>query len=315
MQYGLVIPSAVDGVAPGASELRDVVAFAEREALDALWVADHLLWRTPVLDPMVALAALSMLTTRVCLGTAVLQLPLRRPLGVAKGIASISHLSRGRVVLGIGVGGDFRPEWDAAGVDPSERGKRCDEAIDTLRLLWRGFEGRGRYFDSPGLPILPPPHELVPIWIGGRGAAAVRRAARCDGALPLWVSPERVSRMRAEIADLRYSMAGFTFGIQLFVRVGRSVELARAEALRSLGNELGADASFLTRYLYLAVGSPAYLAVGSPAHVIESVQAYIAAGAEHVSFYLVGTDWWDQAHALADDVLPGLRASVSLARG
>jgi alkanesulfonate monooxygenase SsuD/methylene tetrahydromethanopterin reductase-like flavin-dependent oxidoreductase (luciferase family) len=72
MQYGLVIPSALGCVAPGASELRDVAAFAAREALDALWVTDHLLWRTPVLDPTAALAAPSMATRRVRLGTAVL---------------------------------------------------------------------------------------------------------------------------------------------------------------------------------------------------------------------------------------------------
>jgi alkanesulfonate monooxygenase SsuD/methylene tetrahydromethanopterin reductase-like flavin-dependent oxidoreductase (luciferase family) len=100
---GLVIPSTLDCVGPGASELRDVAAFAAREALDALCVADHLLWPTTVLDPTVALVAPSMVTRRVRLGTAVLQLPWRRPRDVTEACASISRLSRGQIIPGIGV--------------------------------------------------------------------------------------------------------------------------------------------------------------------------------------------------------------------
>jgi alkanesulfonate monooxygenase SsuD/methylene tetrahydromethanopterin reductase-like flavin-dependent oxidoreductase (luciferase family) len=301
VRCGLVVPATLDGRAPEIAELRAIAEFGDASLFDSIWVSDHLLWRSPMLDPTVAMASLLALSTRITVGTAVLQLPLRRPLDVAKSFGSLSYLSGGRVILGVGAGGDFPLEWSAAGVDLATRGPRCDEAIGMLEHLWRGTVADGTYSTSPGLAVDPGPVAPVPIWVGGRGPAAVRRAARCDGALPIWISPQRLQAMRAEIAELRESMAGFTMGTQVFVRVGTDTTSATDDAMQYLSGELGSDASFARRYVVS----------GPPERIVESVAEYAAAGADHISFHLLGDPWWAQVEAVAQKIVPAL---VGIAR-
>jgi alkanesulfonate monooxygenase SsuD/methylene tetrahydromethanopterin reductase-like flavin-dependent oxidoreductase (luciferase family) len=238
------------------------------------------------------------MTRRVNVGTNVLQLPLRRPLDVAKTFASISHLSGGRVIMGVGVGGEFEPEWQAAGVNPRERGARCDEAIEFLHWFWQGKQVDGRFATSPGLPITPGPvGGQVPIWVGGRSAPAIRRAARCDGSLNMWVSPRRYAGIREEILGLRDGGDGFTFGLELLTCIDDDVERARQETRRALERfHLDPDAT------------ERYTAFGTPAQVAEYVTEYADAGVQHVSFYLPGFGWSEQARRLATEVLPLLQS-------
>ncbi|MFI6167980.1 TIGR03619 family F420-dependent LLM class oxidoreductase [Nocardia sp. NPDC051052] len=145
----------------------------------------------PYPDPLDCLSFVAAATDRILLGTGVLLLPYRHPVVLAKRLATIDVLSRGRMrLLTVGLG-TLPGEATATGVDFATRGRRTDEAIDVLRLLWSGgadgvsFDGEFFTFDS--LVSFPKPHGVpqLPIHIGGSSRAAARRAGRRgDGYFP-----------------------------------------------------------------------------------------------------------------------------------
>lgn len=304
LRFGLLVPTLMDTEPCGMARLAEAAVIGDEYPFETLWVGDHLLFHTPILDSTVAVSALAVMTRRVKVGTNVLQLPLRRPLDVAKSFATISHLSGGRVILGVGVGGEFEPEWRGAGVDTRQRGARCDEAIEFLRHYWRGDQAQGRFSTSPGLPVMPGPRGgRVPIWVGGRSAPAIRRAARCDGSLNMWVSTRRYAEIRDEILGLRAEAeepGEFTFGLELLTCIDDDREAARTETRAALAR-FGLDPDATERYT----------AFGKPEDVAEYVAAYVRAGVQHVSFYLPGFGWSEQARRLATEVLPLLGAKES----
>jgi probable F420-dependent oxidoreductase len=174
---------------------------SEARGISTLWVGEHVVLferyasRYPysadgkipappgsgLLEPMVTLSYLAACTESVRLGTAMLLLPQRNPVYVAKEVSSLDWLSRGRVDLGIGVGW-LREEFEAVGVPWERRGVRTDEYIEVLRTLWcdetSSFEGEA--FHLPPCEMFPKPIQRPhpPIHIGGETDAALRRAAR-----------------------------------------------------------------------------------------------------------------------------------------
>jgi probable F420-dependent oxidoreductase len=142
----------------------------------------------PFLDPLDTLAYVAASTERLLLGTGVLLLPYRHPVVLAKQLATIDVLSRGRMrLLTVGLG-TLPQEAAATGVDFGARGRRADEAIDVLRLLWSGNEEgvsfHGEFFSFDNLVQFPKPHQTttLPIHVGGSSRAAARRVGlRGDG--------------------------------------------------------------------------------------------------------------------------------------
>ena len=119
--------------------------------------------------------------TRLQLGTAVYLLPLRHPTPVAKQVSTLDHLTEGRFIFGVGVGGEFPKEYEACGVPIGERGARLSESLAVLRALWSGRPAsyKGRFFQFEEVAMQPPPRQAggPPIWCGGRSDAALRRIA------------------------------------------------------------------------------------------------------------------------------------------
>jgi probable F420-dependent oxidoreductase len=132
-------------------------------------------------DPWVLVGALSSVTERLHFTTNVYVVPLRNVLTVAKTVGTASVLSKGRVALGMGAGW-MREEFELLGENFDERGKRIDEMVEALRLLWTGdvVEYHGDHVDFDRLSVKPAAGH-VPIWGGGQSKAALRRAARLDG--------------------------------------------------------------------------------------------------------------------------------------
>jgi probable F420-dependent oxidoreductase len=143
----------------------------------------------PLVEPISALSFMAGLTSRIKLGTGVMILPQRHPLYVAKELATLDLISRGRAILGIGSGW-CAEEFAALGLDFHQRGKRTDEALQALRALWRDdpstFEGTHFRFERIRSFPKPVQNGGVPILVGGHSRAAARRAARHgDGFFPL----------------------------------------------------------------------------------------------------------------------------------
>jgi probable F420-dependent oxidoreductase len=148
---------------------------------------DRLARRGGIPDPLTWLAFVASATTTIRLGTNVLILPEHQPTVLAKTAATLDHLSRGRLMLGIGVG-ELPEEYEACGMDFTNRGKRMDEYIDAIRMLWREdvatFKGDHVQFDQ--MECRPwPVRRAIPLHIGGSSPAAIRRAATVgDGYFP-----------------------------------------------------------------------------------------------------------------------------------
>jgi probable F420-dependent oxidoreductase len=202
MKFGLVYHTGMFGIDP-----EQVTAFArhaEQCGFESFFTTEHIalypgvtLGRmpiapdTPIADPLEVLSFVAGVTERLILGTSVLLLPFHQPVVLAKRLATIDQLSRGRMRLfGIGVGA-LAKEAEAAGVDFHTRGRRADEAIDVLRLLWAGdAEGvsfDGEFYSFTDLCSYPKPYQArtLPIHVGGSSSAAARRAGlRGDGYFP-----------------------------------------------------------------------------------------------------------------------------------
>jgi probable F420-dependent oxidoreductase len=204
MRVGLQGSGQLVGGLPDPGFFRAVAELAEETGYDSLWAGDHVSFHNPILDVTVALACFAAVTERIGIGAAVVLLPLRQPSLVAREFASLDYLSAGRVVLGVGVGGEGGTDFAAVGVDPRERGARADESMEALRRLFAGPEASfsGRFFSFAGVTIEPRPVQPggPPLWVGGASAAAKRRAGRLgDGWVPIWVSPDRFAEGIAEV--------------------------------------------------------------------------------------------------------------------
>ncbi len=204
MKLGAII--RVMGDASHADTLQSAAVAAEEAGLDEAWVVDHVAIPPDdaegsngrYLDPLATLAWLAGKTERIGLGTSVLVLPYRPAFPTAKWIATIQELSGGRLQLGVGVGW-MRPEFQALGVPFGERGLRTDRVLETLH---RCFDAVDDVVEENGQPLLFRPRPTrPPIFVGGRGEHALRRAVRFgDGWMPMGSDPEKLA---PEIAKLR----------------------------------------------------------------------------------------------------------------
>lgn len=173
---GVVLPSmTAPGKLPG--DVASGARYAEDLGLESVWAVDQLIagTGTPLIDSTVTLAAAAGATSRVRLGFGVMILPLHPVVWVAKQVASLQHVSGGRVILGVGAGGDrHEASWAAAGVPRRERGRRTDAALRALPGL---IAGEPTQIDA-GPPVrLAPGTAVPPILVGGMSEAALVRTA------------------------------------------------------------------------------------------------------------------------------------------
>src|SRR5262249_46726477 len=182
------------GFVAGAA-LEEVSAM-EQLPIDSLWTGGHIASRNPSPEAMMNLARLSAVTERVAVGTSILLLPLYEPAIVAKQIADIDRATGGRVILGVGVGGEYPEEFRACRVPINERGRPGDEAMGLPRKLWtaEAITHHGRYYAMDDVRVHPAPAQIggPPILVAGRSEPAMRRAAQLgDGWMPYLYSPRR----------------------------------------------------------------------------------------------------------------------------
>jgi probable F420-dependent oxidoreductase len=274
---------------PTIDEMCTLVELVDRSGYDSLWVGDHISFALPILDPLLQLAQAAVASRRLQLGTAVYLLPLRHPTPVAKQVSTLDHLTEGRFVFGVGVGGEFPTEYEACGVPLGERGARLSESLTVLRKLWTGEPAShdGRFFKFEGVTMQPPPRQAggPPIWCGGRTDAALRRIGRMtDGWMSYVVTPEMFRDGLGKIAAAakeagRVFERGFATAHLLFTRIDDTYEKALDAATVSLSTRYAMD---------FRKAAQRYCALGPPERVVESIRRFHEAGARHVILDFVG---------------------------
>lgn len=309
MEFGVFLP--ISGRAAGPDTLSEAARQAESLGFRSVWTADRIVipWdiRTPYpyskeehfivppdrpfFEPLTCLAFLAGLTEKILLGMSVLVLPYRHPLYWAKIATTIDHLSRGRLILGIGVGW-MAEEFAAIGVPFDKRGEMSDEQLEIVDRLWReerpSFDGRHYRFSNIAFHPRPYQKPRIPIWVGGEGIRAQRRAAR-------------------------YGDAWFPY----FVRITPGELASRYESIRRWAREATRDPDRITLNCCLPIEltetrapqEEDYLR-GNPAQIIEALKKFEGVGVQHVALQFMVPRYPErvgQIERFAREVMPAFQ--------
>ena len=285
---------------------------ADQAGYDAVWVGDSVVAK-PRLEPLTTLAYVAGITTRVRLGTAVLLPALRHPVILAQQIANLDQISRGRVVLGLGVGWSLpsaEREWAACGADHKRRVRRLEEHVQIWRMLWRGEPVTHRDGDVELVDhtIGPLPWSLagppVLITAGNRGEmlpAQFDRFARLgDGIITTYLYTEecRLVRERALEALARYGRALADFPLCVYTTVRLEDDVRTAERV---------TVEFLATYYGGGVHQRGVMGLGPAGAVIAALQPYAAAGVTDLCIRFAGDGQLAQLERFTTEVLPAFR--------
>ena len=309
VSFGIAVPQEVR---EGREPLPDVARFAraaERLGYDGLWALDRIQGHQSVLEPLVLLTAAAAVTRRIRLGVAVIILPLRSPVELARTTASLDRLSGGRLDLGVGLGVD-RERVGAVGLDPARRAARMTDSIAVIRGLWTGERASvdGATLSIRDWMIRPTPAQRPgpPIWFGGHHPDALRRAvALGDGWLGAGsVSMEDFGReiafVREELARAGRPEAGFGLGKRLYL---------------ALDDRRGSRRPALRRWLADHYRDPEkaekVAAMGPATAIVDAALQIVDQGGRLVIFHPV-TDEERQMREIAAEVLPAIRAALAV---
>jgi alkanesulfonate monooxygenase SsuD/methylene tetrahydromethanopterin reductase-like flavin-dependent oxidoreductase (luciferase family) len=258
-----------------AAEAPALAARAEALGFDFVGSGEHVLFGSPTSNAFVTLAAAAVATTRIRLLSAVTLLPLYPPALAAKMAVTLDRVSGGRFELGVGVGGENPAEFAACGVPVSARGRRTDAALDVVRAYLAGdavpVEGEPTRLDP--LPVGP-----VPVWVGGRTEASMRRAGRAGEVwMPYLCSPDRVRRGLRVANDVaaEHGRPAITGGLLAWSAVAGSRAEARSLAVGTLQRIYGQDMDRIV---------DACVPYGTADDVVARFAEYAEAGAEQILY-------------------------------
>ena len=241
LRWGVLLPT-FDVFGHGRFPVTAAARLAEELGYDSVWAGDHLVAKVPIIDAVCALAAAGAVTERVEIGLGILQLALRHPAWAAKQLATLDALAPGRVRLGVGAGGEYEEEFTAAGVEHRTRGRRLDEMLGVLPALLAGeavdHPGPLAPVQVPGL--LPPTSTRIPLAVGGRSDAALRRAARYgDQWMGMWRDAKAVAEATGRLRELaaEEGRPAPTVTMLVLVNVDDDIDAARDDAAELMARQ------------------------------------------------------------------------------
>lgn len=302
-KFGVGIPTGTEGLmypvpfATAKDNIRLALA-AEKLGYDSVWGNDHVTTQHYVraefasppnyYAPLLVLTAIAQATTKLKVATAILVTPFRHPVVVAKEVATLDHLSDGRLILGVGIGA-YREEFEAMWGDQAKnahRGEMLDEALVALEALWTQDNAsfQGKYYNFRDVQSVPKPLQSpVPVYIGGNSREGRRRVARHGvGWLPAVLSPDEVRRGVEEIhhfaAEIGREIPNLDVAPQLAVSLGKTHEEAVEKFRRS---QVYKHLESLKKSTLKGQQSGTYEErnlIGTPDEIGEQIQRFVEAG-------------------------------------
>jgi probable F420-dependent oxidoreductase len=309
MKFGVFLP--ISGRAASRETLMQAARQAESLGYDSVWAADRIVipWQIntsypysreatfivppdrPFFEPLTCLAFLAGCTEKIQLGMSVMVLPYRHPLYWGKIATTIDHLSSGRLILGVGIGW-MHEEFAAMGVVFKERGKISDEQLRLVKHLWQDehITFQGAHYRFKDIAFSPKPYQnpTIPIWVGGEGTHAQRRAGTYgDAWFPYFVriTPEDLARRFDNV--LRSARDAGRMPEQVAFACCLPIELSAKEVPQE----------------------PDYLK-GSPAQITDALKQFERIGVLHIGLQFMIPHWperQEQIERFAKEVLPAFK--------
>jgi probable F420-dependent oxidoreductase len=310
VRIGITLGDAISDVSV-ADEVLDFIDQCESWDIDSIWVSDRIVSPRITLDPIVFMAYMASRMRNMKFGTSALVLPTRQPVVLAKQLATLDFLCKGRLLLVVGLGGEDTKDFEPTGVRKEERGGRGDEAIILMKQLWseEKVNFQGKFYCVRDLTLLPRPYQKpgIPLWVGGRSRAALRRVSRlADGWLTSNATPTEVGEGIEAIRDFARGFGREIpedhYGVLIPYYVAHSAE----EALLSAGPSLRRRPDIPVQE---------YAALGSPEAIRNRIQTYIRVGASKFVMRPCGPreSFHGQVETLAREVIPALQTPFSAA--
>jgi len=261
---------------------------AEELEFDAIWTGEHIVFHRPILDAVPVLAGIAAVTKRILLGPAAILTPLRHPTMLAKELATLDIIAGGRLIVVAGVGGDFPKEFEATGVPMAGRGRRTTETIEIMRKYWteETFSYHGSVFQLEDVWLTPKPVQTggPPIWLAGRSAPAITRAARLgDGYMPYMYTAARCraafEEVHQEAERLGVALSPrFVRSAFVYVSMDDSPARARELGIRDLSWRYGKD---FTPWI------DKYCVHGTPETCALRLREFVDVGIEHLALGMI----------------------------
>lgn len=290
MKFGVQLPHF--GPFCTRERLIDTITLAEDLGYNSVWVRDHLyiprehkqhggMQEDIIVEPLLTLAAASSITSSVTLGTNIL-IPTRHPLKLSQNINSLSFLSEGRVIAGIGAG-HFKQEFDALGVPYDERPQIMQETFEIVRqtMTESNVDYKGELYEFENVSITPQPSEPVPLWYGGGSFTSVRRAVDyADGWCPPKMTFEKLEE-RVEVLEEETQESGksITYCPKSLISVHEDHDTA-IDALNMQALIEDVDRSHGGTYRSKEDIAGVFVG-GSPEECAAGVQRFVDMGADH----------------------------------
>ncbi|MDP6455065.1 MAG: LLM class flavin-dependent oxidoreductase [SAR202 cluster bacterium] len=287
---------------------------------DYLSTGEHYMQGNPPLPTSASLPLLGVAagaTERIRLLSSVVLVPFYHPTVLAKLATTLDNASRGRLTLGIGIGGEFPEEFEAAGLNVRQRGSRTSEGLEVLRRLWTGqsVTHSGRHFPIKDVTLNPQPTQEPhpPIWVAGRRDAAMQRAADLgDGWYPYFYSPERyrdsVEKIKGFAEESGRDLTRFQWAVMPYISIYPTVEEAEKVAVRTASGQYSGDFARIVR---------SYWALGPVEACINRLMEYIDAGARHMIFSIScpSDDYPRHLETVSKEIIPEIKRRWNHRRG
>jgi probable F420-dependent oxidoreductase len=237
VEVGIAVPQTFSSGPAPIGILQDFIVRAETLGMHSLWVQEQIIGGAPSLDPVDLLAYAAALTRRVRLGVAVLLPVLRSPVHLAKSLATVDHLSQGRLIVGIGLGGETEL-YPAFGISAEHRVARFSESLRLMQQLWTEprvtFEGRFWKLDGASMEPKPVQRPHPPVWFGAHEPPAIRRAVELGsgfigaGAVSVAQFREQVTALRGYLAEGGRDPMSFPVSKRVYIAVDENEARGRA---------------------------------------------------------------------------------------
>jgi alkanesulfonate monooxygenase SsuD/methylene tetrahydromethanopterin reductase-like flavin-dependent oxidoreductase (luciferase family) len=295
INVGVSVHDQVLSVPP--AQRRELLGRIADAGIDHVVVADHVSFHGGTgFDGMVGAAAALATEDRIGVVVGVYQLALRHPMTVARQLASLTEMAPGRLTLGVGVGGEDRSEVSNCGVDPGTRGRRIDESLGLLRRLASGeaVDHDGEFFQIASGAVLPAQKPEVPILIGGKSEATIRRTVENgDGWLAMFVSARKYAEFVGQITERAREQGRQVpdqHGFQVWCGLADDSATARelvAEKMQAL---------YKLPFEKFERLCPA----GTPAGVADFLRPYVEAGVHSINLVPCSPSWQAGVDAVAE---------------